>query len=407
MVTFAIAFKSVVVLILCFAGLMVAERARAAVRHLLVLSAFAVLLILPFIAALFPALPVHVSAGAASWISPVSSSNAQPQRIAELATLLWLIGSCVLALRLIADVLRLQQLRRSAIPWLEARAMLKSLLQQAGVQRTPDLLVHESLVTPITFGSLKPAIILPSAAREWSSTDLQRALVHEIEHIRRADWATQLLARTVCIGYWPNPLAWVAWRRLALEAERACDDAVVLQMESSAYAEQLVALARRVSSFGGLPSIAMAGRSDLSARINAILNATQRRGRAGSFTAAVVLLIAVVAGAGLARIQPAVAQVISRVPSRIIAHQEATAPTHTAAPAPKRKAAPAGRHFASKTRVSTILEAAPPDTTHPREPAMPRNSGASASATSSSSSSSSASTTVSNTAKKENDHERP
>jgi beta-lactamase regulating signal transducer with metallopeptidase domain len=55
------------------------------------------------------------------------------------------------------------------------------------------------------------------------------------------------MARVVCALYWFHPLVWIAWRRFCLESERACDDAVVRSVERIAYAEQLVALARRLS----------------------------------------------------------------------------------------------------------------------------------------------------------------
>ena len=38
----------------------------------------------------------------------------------------------------------------------------------------------------------------------------------------------QILARAVAAFYWFHPLVWMAWRRLCLEAERSCDDAVVM-----------------------------------------------------------------------------------------------------------------------------------------------------------------------------------
>ena len=85
-------------------------------------------------------------------------------------------------------------------------------------------------------------------------TSLRRAFVHELEHVRRRDWWVHLAARVTCALYWFHPLVWIAYRQLTLEAERACDDAVVEREESTQYAEQLVELARRMGAAGPQPS---------------------------------------------------------------------------------------------------------------------------------------------------------
>src|SRR6185437_5803676 len=97
----------------------------------------------------------------------------------------------------------------------------------------------------------------------WSPMDVQRALVHELEHVRRRDWPIQILARVVCAMYWFHPLVWTAVRRLSVEAERACDDAVLIQCDSAAYAEQLVRLARRLLKADRQAVLSMANRTDL------------------------------------------------------------------------------------------------------------------------------------------------
>ena len=142
----------------------------------------------------------------------------------------------------------------------------------------------------MTCGVVSPVIIVPADAGEWSDEDLRRALVHELEHVRRADWATQCMARVVCAVYWFHPLVWIASRRLVLEAERACDDGVLRRpsapfaenVEATAYADQLVGLARRLSDAPGHAQLAMANRHDLSTRVRAVLDSHQRRGRAGA-----------------------------------------------------------------------------------------------------------------------------
>jgi uncharacterized protein (TIGR03435 family) len=75
----------------------------------------------------------------------------------------------------------------------------------------------------------------------------------------------------------------MARRQLALEAERACDDAVLLSAPASTdYAEQLVSLAQRLSASSNQPQLAMANRHDLAARVLAVLDNRQQRGRAGT-----------------------------------------------------------------------------------------------------------------------------
>ena len=111
--------------------------------------------------------------------------------------------------------------------------------------------------------------------------------MHELEHLRRRDWVTQCFARATCAIYWFHPLVWLAWRRLLLEAERSCDDAVLCRSEATAYADQLVAFARRCA-MAKSPLLAMANSVDLATRIRAVLDSDQRRGRIGRFSVSVV-----------------------------------------------------------------------------------------------------------------------
>ena len=96
----------------------------------------------------------------------------------------------------------------------------------------------------------------------------------------------QIVARTVAALYWFHPLVWSAWRRLCLEAERSCDDAVVISEERTDYAEQLVSLAQRMAATPVRPMLGMANRSDLSTRVTAVLDDRLHRGRAGMMLAA-------------------------------------------------------------------------------------------------------------------------
>src|SRR5262245_8105574 len=305
--------KATVVLGLALLAVRSCRHTRASVRHVVLASAFGVLVALPAVVQVLPpvAVPVPVMAesdpfprrlfvvdGAATGhLPPVFDVTPAPGRIRSvwMATFLrfvW-IGIAALFLMPVAVVLwRLHQLRRGSVRWPRGEPLLRTLAAQAGVRRSIEVLLHERIAAPITCGLARPAIVLPADAAGWNDADIRRAIVHELEHVRRGDWPVQLAARVVCAVYWFHPLAWSAWRNLCLESERACDDAVLRSAEGTEYAAQLVTLASRLSHGPLRPMLSMASRSDLSTRIGAVLDSRQSRGRAGLVNASVTVAIA-------------------------------------------------------------------------------------------------------------------
>src|SRR5262245_18896465 len=321
LVELSILGKATVILVIGLTVVMLSRRARASVRHLLLAATLAAVLELPLIVLAVPEVIIGFPASQASEstdLGPAAPSVALtaatitslPSRATERPSLslpssswslpswmtivrtVWLAGVFLLLAQLAVDLRRLYRIRRDGLPWLERRDLARSLASECGVRRNVEVLLHEGIQGPLTCGIWRPAILLPDEACEWNEADLRRALVHELEHVRRCDWPIQLAARTTCIFYWLHPLVWVAFRWLGLEAERAADDAVVRSAEHTEYAEQLVLLAGRVPKARTQPALGMANRSDLSARVSALLDASQRRGRAGWRPGAIALSVA-------------------------------------------------------------------------------------------------------------------
>jgi uncharacterized protein (TIGR03435 family) len=197
-------------------------------------------------------------------------------------------------------LLRLRRLRQSGIVWRQGQEVVDEIAARQAVRVRVQLLVDEDAVGPMTGGVFRPLLALPQDARQWAPVALRHAIVHELEHIRRADWLMLCTARVGCALYWFHPLVWMCWRNLRLDAERACDDAVLGLAEPEAYANQLLTLAERLASHRTGTALAMANRSDLATRVTAVLDASRPRGRAGFHWTAVaavaaVLLIALIA----------------------------------------------------------------------------------------------------------------
>ena len=220
-----------------------------------------------------------------------ATEAAMQKSFATVLRLVWVGGMLAGVGSLVLSLWSLRRLRRHGIPTLRLQPIAASIAGHLGVRRSITVLTDERVGAPLTFGVRRPVVMLPADVGGWSDAEIERALVHEIEHVRRFDWCLHLVARIVCAVFWFNPLVWIAERRLRLEAERACDDAVVSTADSTDYAEQLVALARRFGDGRDAVTVGMASRSDLSVRVAALLDARQRRGR----TSPAVPLIAVMA----------------------------------------------------------------------------------------------------------------
>jgi uncharacterized protein (TIGR03435 family) len=302
-----------------------ARRSRAAVRHLLLASSFAMLLALPAVTALFPPLDVAVptaletaiipavvdEAGSQVDTTPLAGVAATTPTIPVAATqwptpfgiavVLWAIGAAAFLIQLGHGLQTIRALRRSALPWRHAQLIGDELARAAGLRQPIPILLHGTLAGPMTCGVFQRVIIFPRDASSWSREDLRRAFVHELEHVRRRDWLTQCFVHIVASLYWFHPIVWIARRRFMLEAERACDDAVLcrqqpdrISTEETAYADQLVHLAGRLSARQVEVPLAMANRRDLAARVSAVLDLKQRRGPAGPTLVVTVGCIAAV-----------------------------------------------------------------------------------------------------------------
>ena len=305
--------KVTLVLVLALLATRLAGGRPASVRSLLLASAFGLLIVLPLASLALPARTIEIPAAYAapfapavvatitpSPVAPIAadvppSASAKPVSIPSLPTAarwIWAAGAVGFIVPLLVSLLRLRGVRTRGHRW-----------THASLPSSVEVLLDEELHVPITYGALRPVIVLPTDAPRWSESDLRRVLLHELEHVRRRDWAVLMTARVVCALYWFHPLAWIAWRRLCLEAERACDDAVVREEDGAAYAAQLVSLARRITRRDALPLLSIAGRSNLSTRVGAMLASDVTRGPVGTAAAVAVVTLAVMAALGIGPLQ--------------------------------------------------------------------------------------------------------
>lgn len=235
------------------------SRSPAAVRHQLWVGLLVVLAAIPLWTWLAPAvnLPV-VSHG------NLSNSAAWPSALVYGYFL-------VVALRGAGLLASIARVARIALNGHEPSSEWKRTLSQLKPPGRVALRSSDKVDTPITLGFLKPLVMVP-ARLQASPAERRMILQHELEHIRRADWLTQLLGQLVGILFWPVPGMRRALVQLSLEAEQACDDRV-LALENNA-AEYAALLLRQARARHLPASVALGRPSELARRINHLCEPT-------------------------------------------------------------------------------------------------------------------------------------
>jgi RND family efflux transporter MFP subunit len=138
-----------------------------------------------------------------------------------------------------------------------------------GVSRPVELLSSDRVDVPVVVGWRRPAILTPLGLAAADPKTIDAILLHELAHVRRGDYAWNLLLRLVQALYWPNPLLWLVGRSLSRVREQACDEVCIHWLGGSEdYRATLLELAgillrRPLAALG----MAMAGGSRLQRRL--------------------------------------------------------------------------------------------------------------------------------------------
>ena len=205
-------------------------------------------------------------------------------QLVGLTLLVWALGAFFVAAKLLVGLARLARVSARSASVVEEgwTQILSTQCKRLGIARPVKILLSADPASmPLTWGFLRPRILLPAGAMEWSPERRRTVLSHELAHIARNDWLAQIFAELTRAIYWFHPLMWFAAAKLRSESERACDDSVLNSgVDPSHYANQLLELARTLKNAhrGWSTALAIARPSNLERRFIAMLNPNLNRG---------------------------------------------------------------------------------------------------------------------------------
>ena len=204
----------------------------------------------------------------------------------------WLAGGILLAAYFIVGHIRGKKIYRFACP--VEREDIRQWLRDNRIHRKIRILQCDEVSSALTYGLVRPVILLPSAMDFGDEEHVRFVLTHEMAHIRHFDVVWKWLSAAVLCLYWYNPMVWVMVVLLNRDIELHCDEQVLKKLgitkkTKSEYALTLIALAEQKK--GILP---LAGHFSRSATEERVLSIMHSRYAPVLFTAIALLGIALI-----------------------------------------------------------------------------------------------------------------
>ena len=166
-------------------------------------------------------------------------------------TLVLAAGVVLRLVWLVMGIARLQRLRRTgqlttaSTGYHEITALIKAGAEIRHVDR---------LGQPVTFGIVKPAVLLPACFAEMPEGVQRAVLAHELWHVRRRDWGWVLFEETIRAAFWFNPVMGWLLSRVQSSREEVVDELTVqLTNSRKTYLEALLVFADQPTLFPAAP----------------------------------------------------------------------------------------------------------------------------------------------------------
>jgi uncharacterized protein (TIGR03435 family) len=215
-----------------------------------------------------------------------------------LIPLIWFAGAATLLTRFAINLRGLYRLRKAS----DAVTDAGLLANVARFGRRVRLRRNNAIGAPVTWGIVRPIILVPAGFEELPAESRDAVIRHELAHIQAHDFLIRGLAEIARALIWFQPLVWIVWRQLREEQELACDNCVLAGGgKPSVYAKLLLDWDARPG-MDSLIAVGIAHRSCLKRRLYALLDTDLRRDTVASPGVAGALFLALAAALPLAAV---------------------------------------------------------------------------------------------------------
>jgi len=118
--------------------------------------------------------------------------------------------------------------KRLLNPSCELQAFASNVAHQMEITKKISVWISHHIDVPATIGFIKPVILIPLASiNNLSSQQLEAIILHELSHIKRNDYITNLIISVIETILFLNPFVVLLSNVIKRERENCCDDFVL------------------------------------------------------------------------------------------------------------------------------------------------------------------------------------
>lgn len=184
--------------------------------------------------------------------------------------ILWIVGLLLCAAYFAVSYLRCHFEFQTSLPVRNEFTM--KWLREHRLKRSIQIRRSDRISAPLTYGIVKPVILMPKKTDWENRQQLEYVLLHEYTHICRFDMVVKLVATFALCIHWFNPFVWAMYILFNRDIELSCDESVVRQFgetSKSVYARTLITMEEKKS--GLTPLYNSFSRNAIEERITAIM----------------------------------------------------------------------------------------------------------------------------------------
>ena len=202
--------------------------------------------------------------------------------------ILWMVGAVLLAVAFVVSYRRSVAVFRTALPL--THPAINRWRQCYPVLRGVPIRRCDRIRSPLTYGLVRPVVLLPKGLDCDDTQELGYVLLHEGAHIRHRDaWWKLFLAAALCV-HWFNPLVWCMYVCANRDLERCCDESVVRTCGLKARSEYALTLLKWEERRSGLlPLCSPFSNRIMKERVTFIMKLKQQSAAALALAAVLVL----------------------------------------------------------------------------------------------------------------------